>query len=96
MASLAVPTTTRLKPICFKNVRNRSCTLRSSSTTNTVGWPCLSWRRMSWSREDFLPENRVRVLTTIQPKIFVKEGSTRKRSLFSSSRRIPNWGGDRP
>jgi len=37
MASLAVPTTTRLKPICFKNVRNRSCRPRSSSTTNAVG-----------------------------------------------------------
>src|SRR5271165_6587882 len=32
MASLAVPTTTRLKPICFKNVRKRSCRPRSSST----------------------------------------------------------------
>src|SRR5258708_2182438 len=41
MASLAVPTTTRLKPVCFKNVRKRSCTPRSSSTTNTVGWLAL-------------------------------------------------------
>ena len=37
MASFAVPTTSRLKPIFFKNVRNRSCTRGSSSTTNTVG-----------------------------------------------------------
>ena len=36
MASLAVPTTTRLKPICFKNVRKRSCRPRSSSTTNRL------------------------------------------------------------
>jgi hypothetical protein len=58
MASIAVPTTTRLKPLCFKNVRKRSCMPRSSSTTNTVGWPCLSWRRMSWSRADFLTRQR--------------------------------------
>jgi hypothetical protein len=58
MASIAVPTTTRLKLLCFKNVRKRSCMPRSSSTTNTVGWPCLSWRRMSWSRADFLTRQR--------------------------------------
>src|SRR5262252_3613744 len=58
MASFAVPTTSRPKPIFFKNVRNRSCRPGSSSTTNTVGWPCLSWCRMSRSREDFLTRQR--------------------------------------